>query len=111
MINIKSIVVFWWSVYMSKEGYSYKDVELHGEGLEIPEERKFGDHLGFEPSTFCILDRCSYHGVCMHCQNMCADIYIATWIVLHNISFYSKCYIDPGRLRVMNLDQNYELSG
>ena len=47
---------------MSKEGYSYKDVKLHSEGLEIPEERKFGDQLGFEPSTFCILDRCSYHG-------------------------------------------------
>ena len=47
---------------MSKEGYSYKGGKLQSAGLEILEERKSGDQLGFKPSTFCILGRCSYNG-------------------------------------------------
>ena len=33
---------------------------LQSGGIENP-LRKIRDQLGFEPSTFCILDRCSYH--------------------------------------------------
>ena len=49
--------LFMYYIANLKEGLTTKDVTYKVEGLEISEDR-----LGLEPSTFCILGRCSYHG-------------------------------------------------